>query len=67
MEDAGVSERLPEPVWMDCEGNIVEEGKSFGCKVTHWIIDPEMVIVSDELGGNISQKVDGHVGVQLFL
>ena len=54
MEDAGVAERLPEPVWMDREGNIVEEGKSFGFKVTHRIIHPEMVIVFDELGRNIS-------------
>ena len=67
MEDAGVAKRLPEPVWMDREGEIVGEEHAFGCKVTHRIIHPEMVIVFDELGGNISQKGDGHVGGQLLL
>ena len=67
MEDAGVAESLPKPVWMDCEGKILGEEHAFGCKVTHWIIYPVNVIVFDELGGNISQKGDGHVGGQLFL
>ena len=67
MEDAGVAEHLPESVWMDCEGNIVEEGKSFGCKVTHRRTHPDVGILFDELGGNISQKGDGHVGGQLML
>ena len=67
MEEADVAIRLEESVWMDRDGNVVDEKTSFGCKVTHRITRPEMVICFDELGGNTSQKGDGHVGGQLLL
>ena len=51
-----------EPVWMDARGNIFEEKYDAGFKVTHDIAHPDFFLVADELGGNESQKGDGHVG-----
>ena len=67
MEDAGVAVRRVSPVWMDRSGNIVDESKAYGCKVTHDIIHPEYCIVADEVGNNISMKNDGHIGGQKYL
>ena len=67
MEDAGVSVRLKEQVWMDREGNVVEEGSAFGCKVTHRINHPKTAIFFDKTGRNTSQKGDGHKGGQLLM
>ena len=64
---AGVAVRLNEPVWMDAEGNHVDEGDAAGCKVNIDIIKPEMCIVADEVGGNTSQKDDGKIGVERWL
>ena len=47
MVDAGVAEKLPEPAWLDKEGNIVAEGEAYGYKATHQLIHPEMCIVVD--------------------
>ena len=38
-----------------------------GCKVTHDITLPEMVVVVDEVGGNTNQKGDGHIGGELMM
>ena len=62
MEDAGVAVRLEEPVWRDREGNVVDKGSAFSCKVTHRITHPEMAIGFDKTGGNTPQKGDGHIG-----
>ena len=51
--------KLNEPVWQDSEGNDVDKGNAFGCKVSHRIIKPEYCIVGDETGGNLSMKGDG--------
>ena len=68
MVDAGVAIKLDAPVWMNKEGEIVKnEEDAFGCKVSHQITRPEMCIVGDEVGGNISMKGDGHAGGQLFV
>ena len=67
MEEAGVAKRKETPVWMDRHGYIVEEKDSLGCKVTHDIIRPDMCVVGDEVGGNISMKGDGHAGGELLL
>jgi len=63
----GVAVRLPEPVWMDEEGNHVEKGNADGCKVNINIIKPEMCIVADDVGGNTSQKDDGKIGGEQWL
>ena len=46
---------------------IVDESKSFGCKIFHRLIRPDMCIVGDEVGGSISMKGDGHQGGTLYL
>jgi len=59
---------LPEPVWMDAEGNIVElESDAFGCKVGIKVIHPNYFIMGDEKGCNTNMKTDGHVGGKKFM
>ena len=62
MEHAKVAEKLAEPVWMNREGEIVDEYDAFGCKVTHRIDRPDMILCMDEVGCNTCQKGDGNVG-----
>jgi hypothetical protein len=67
IEDAlvtcGLAEKFDEPVWMDKMGNIVDKKEdAFGQKCTIRITHPEYCLVGDEVGGNTSQKGDGHVG-----
>ena len=65
MAQAGVAKKRDEAIWMDKSGNIMsEKSHSFGCKVTHDIIDPDWCLVDDEVGGNISNS---HVGGRLYL
>ena len=64
---AGLAKEYEEPVWMDRKGKIVSEDKAFGCKVLIELSRPDMCLVGDEVGGNLSMKGDGHVGGQLFL
>ena len=61
MEEAGVTTRLAEHVWMDRAENIVEEGNMIGYKVTYNITRLDMIVVGDEVGGNISIRSDGYV------
>ena len=42
------------------------EEEAFGCKVTHRFPYP-MGFVMDEVGGNTSQKEDGHIGGKLLV
>ena len=60
--NAGVAERLDEPVWMDRKGNPCLEEEAHGCKVHHRIIRPDLCFCGDEVGGNISMKGDGYNG-----
>ena len=69
---------LVAPVWQDCAENDIDEGSTFGCMVSHWIIKPEYCIVGNETGGNLSildiqgertvktQKDDAKKGTELF-
>ena len=68
MVQAGVAKKRDEAVWMDKSDNIVsDKSHSFGCKVTHDIIHPDLCLVGDEVGGTISMKGDGHVGGRLHV
>ena len=67
MEDAGVAVKYDRARWMDKQGNDVLEENAFGYMVTHNLEYPEMCIVMDEVGGNTSQKGDGHKGGQLMV
>ena len=61
MINAGIARRIT-PTWKDKEGNTCEEKDAYGCMVDVDITDPNMCIVFDEVGGNTSQKGDGHKG-----
>ena len=68
MVETGVAVELDSPVWMDRAGNEVEdEADTYGCKVTHKVIRPDMCICGDEVGGNLSMKGDGNEGGKLLL
>ena len=67
MVDAGVAAELDEPVWMDRDGNECSESNAYGCKVTHKLVQPDMCICGDEVGGNLSMKGDGNEGGKLLL
>ena len=67
MVEAKVAVELPDPVWMNNDGVEVCEDDSTGCKVTHDLTHPEMCIVMDEVGGNISQKGDGNKGGERYI
>ena len=62
VHESKIAEYLPEPVWMDKEGNEVSEEKSFGCKVRIQFTRPDLAICCDEVGCNISQDGDGESG-----
>ena len=67
IEDRGVAVKLKTPVWQDEDGVTCPKSSSFGCKVTHTLTHPEMCFVMDEVGGNISQKGDGHEAGKLLV
>ena len=47
--------------WQYKDGNRVEfESDAFFCKVTSNISRPDMVLLGDEVGGNIDMNGDGH-------
>jgi hypothetical protein len=68
MIDAKVAVRLPEPVWFNREGEIVDnEEDSFGLKSDIHIIHPEYIVFVDETGVNTNQKDDGNLGGERFI
>jgi hypothetical protein len=68
MVQAGIAKRLPEKVWRDREGLIVDsEENAFGKATEYEITHPHMLLTVDETGSNTNQKLDGHVGGELFL
>jgi hypothetical protein len=67
MEEAGVAVKLEAPVWRDKAGHDCTEEDAFGCNVTHDLTHHEMCVVMDEVGGNTSQKGDGHIGGELLV
>ena len=68
VNDCKVGVKLDEPVWMTENGDIVDDEKdAFGIKVTMDLQRPDMCIVLDEVGCNITQENDGSKGGELFL
>ena len=59
---AGVSVEKT-PIWMDLYRNEFRKSESFGQKMTNKILQPEMFIVFDEVGGSTTQKFDGNLHV----
>ena len=67
MVECNVAIKLDVPVYKDQDGNICDELNSFGVKCTHEITQPDMCLVVDEVGSNLSQKGDGHIGGQKYV
>ena len=66
--ECSIAKQLPVPVWMDENGRTVDdEMDAFGYKVTIDIHCPDMGIVLDECGCNISREGDGNDGGESFL
>ena len=66
--ECGVASQLNTPVYMDREGNsVIGNTDAFGVKCTHVLDNPDMCLVVDEVGSNLSQKGDGHVGGQKYI
>ena len=54
---------LEEPEWQDKNGNRFGfESEAFGCEVTSKIFRPDVVLLCDEVGGNIDMTGDGRIG-----
>ena len=68
MIKSGIARPFPEPVWMSQSGEIVaSEDEGYGMKVTIDIHRPDMGLMLDECGCNLSQEGDHCVGGELFL
>ena len=67
MVEAKIAVELPDPIWMNDYGEEVPEEDAIGYNVTHNLKHPEMCIMMDEVGGNISQKVDGNKGSEMYI
>ena len=68
VNESKVANKLDEPVWMNEKGYIgEEESEAYGLKVTIDLHRPDMCIVMDEVGCNLTQEKDGAKGGQRFL
>ena len=65
--ESGLATQLNESIYMDRIGNVATKHEAFGAKCTHTLDHPDMCLVVDEVGSNLSQKGDGHVGGQKFV
>ena len=52
---------------MDRYGHIFRETDALGCKITHHFTRPDMFLVGDDVGGNISMTDDIHHSDHLLL
>lgn len=70
MVKAKIAVTLPEAehYWVDADGNIVDsEDKAAGHKCTIDLIHPEWLLFGDEVGTDMAQDEDGHIGGQTYL
>jgi hypothetical protein len=70
--DAGLAVELQNPVYMDHVGNHVKEGtdrkkRIKGLKVKVDLKRPDLCVVLDEVGSNLSMIKDGHVGGKKYV
>ena len=66
--DSKVATKYDNPVWVNEKGDEVQnEDESNGCKATIHLHRPDMCIVLDEVGCNLSQENDHCKGGQLFV
>ena len=68
MVECGVAlKRTDGPMYMTSNGEVAKTWDTkFGLPCTHTITNPEMCLVVDEVGSDLSQKGDGHVGGAMF-
>ena len=65
MVEAGVTEKLEEPMRVDINGNGCDEEQASGSReATHTLTRPDLVLFVDDDGCNTSQVGDGHVSRQ---
>ena len=63
-----IASKLDPPVWMNESGEVVEdEMKAMGYKVDIKIDRPDLGLMMDECGCNLSQEGDKNIGGELFL
>ncbi len=63
MVECGAALKLPDAVWVNKEGAIVQtKDEAWGRPTNYLLTRPDYVIFVDEVGDNTSQKNDGNVG-----
>ena len=68
MDEAGVLEKLEEPIWMNLNEEVVEsKEEAHGDKVRYKVKYPEYCVFVDEVGNNTNMKDDGNVGGEKLL
>ena len=68
VNDSKIARLLPEPVWMNEKGEVVDnEEDAMGCKVSIDIHRPDMMVMFDEVGCNLSQEGDNSNGGESYL
>ena len=66
--DSKVASKYEKPIWVNKDGKeVFNEDESFGCKVSIDIHRPDMCIVMDEVGCNLSQENDNVNGGQKYM
>ena len=66
--DTKLAHHLPEPVWMNNLGEVVQNhAKSDGCKVQVSLDIPQCCLVMDEVGSDLNMLNDGFIGGEKFL
>ena len=66
MVHAGVAAKLPDKIFCNRDGHIVDEDNAFGLPTEYVLTHPHMVVYVDKTGSNTNQKMDGHIGGELF-
>lgn len=68
MVESNIAKKLPSAQWMDMYGKVVqEEHEACGCKVEVELQRPDLALVLDEVGCNLSQELDNAIGGELYL
>jgi Fe-S-cluster formation regulator IscX/YfhJ len=66
--EAGIAEKLDEAAWRDKDNNIVgTQAEAYGRNTQYSLLNPEYLVMVDEVGEHISQKGDGNAGGQKFM
>ena len=68
LDDCKVAVKYDAHVWVNEKGEIINDEKnSYGCKATIEIQRPDMCVVLDEVGCNLSQENDNAKGGELYV